>query len=186
MTVFVVLMFNMVGGELDKCLSVWNLQFTRKKVWSFFFCLHFGDRIINCSARSAIVMCLPLSLAQSKTITPALSDQLSFPFDPNNFVSWLFLLVFIIVCLFVFWYSLFVGRPCPTNYPSVVHANNLSWSPRSQEHILMKDNLQFALYCICNRICISFCVSNNLDLLGAKSILPTINIWKLMRAICNS
>ena len=163
--------------------EICNLQ--EKKYFLTAFCIAV-DRIINCSARSAIVMCLPLSLAQSKTITPALSDQLSFPFDPNNFVSWLFLLVFTIVCLFVFWYSLFVGRACPSNYPSVVHANNLSWSRGSQEHILMKDNLQFALYCICNRICISFCVSNNLDLLGAKSILPTINIWKLMRAICNS
>ena len=159
--------------------EIYNLQ--EKKYFLTAFCIAV-DRIINCSARSAIVMCLPLSLAQSKTITPALSDQLSFPFDTSNFASWLFWLVLTIVCL----YSLFVGRPCPSNYPSVVHANNLSWSSGSQEHILMKDNLQFALYCICNRICTSFCVSNNLDLLGAKSILPTINIWKLMRAICNS
>ena len=56
-------------------------------------------------------MCLLLSLAQSKTITPALSDQLSFPFDPNNFVSWLFLLVFTIVCLFVCWSTLSLQLP---------------------------------------------------------------------------
>ena len=103
-------MFNMVGGELDKCLSVWKLQFTREKYFLSAFCITV-DRIINCSARSAIVMCLPLSLAQSKTITPALSDQLSFPFDPNNFVSWLFLLVFTIVCLFVCWSTLSLQLP---------------------------------------------------------------------------
>ena len=88
--------------------EIYNLQ--EKKYFLSAFCITV-DRIINCSARSAIVMCLPLSLAQSKTITPALSDQLSFPFDPNNFVSWLFLLVFTIVCLFVCWSTLSLQLP---------------------------------------------------------------------------
>ena len=95
--------------------EIYNLQ--EKKYFLSAFCIYTVitvDRIINCSARSAIVMCLPLSLAQSKTITPALSDQLSFPFDPNNFVSWLFLLVFTIVCLLVFlvcWSTLSLQLP---------------------------------------------------------------------------
>ena len=78
--------------------EIYNLQ--EKKYFLTAFCIAV-DRIINCSARSAIVMCPPLSLAQSKTITPALSDQLSFPFDPNNFVSWFFCWCLqLFVCLF--------------------------------------------------------------------------------------
>ena len=145
MTVFVVLMFYMVGRQLDMCLIVWNLQFTRKKEWSLFFCLHFGDRIINCSGRSAIVLCLLLSVTQSKTITPALSDQLSFPFDTSNFVSWLFLLVFTVVCLFV-------GIPCLLVDP-VPSITRLSFTPTTYLDLVGAKSV-FLRMLICNLLCI--------------------------------
>ena len=114
--------------------EIYNLQ--EKKYFLTAFCIAV-DRIINCSARSAIVMCPPLSLAQSKTITPALSDQLSFPFDPNNFVSWLFLLVFTIslfVCLLVFlvcWSTLSLQLPvCRSRQQLIL----IFWEPRAYSH----------------------------------------------------
>ena len=127
--------------------EIYNLQ--EKKYFLPAFCITV-DRIINCSARSAIVMCLPLSLAQSKTITPALSDQLSFPFDPNNFVSWLFLLVFTIVCLF------FVGIPCLLVDP-VPPITRLSFTPTTYLDLLGAKSV-FSRMLICNLLCIVFVI----------------------------
>ena len=126
--------------------EIYNLQ--EKKYFLPAFCITV-DRIINCSARSAIVMCLPLSLAQSKTITPALSDQLSFPFDTSNFVSWLFLLVFTVVCLFV-------GIPCLLVDP-VPPITRLSFTPTTYLDLLGAKSV-FSRMLICNLLCIVFVI----------------------------
>ena len=137
MTVFVVLMFNMVGGELDKCLSVWNLQFTRKKVWSFFFCLHFGDRIINCSARSAIVMLLSrclwprvkqlLLLYQTNCLFLLIRTTLF----PGFFVGVYNCLFVCFLVFFVCWSTLSLQLPvCRSRQQLIL----ISWEPRAYSH----------------------------------------------------
>ena len=128
--------------------EIYNLQ--GKKYEVSFFCLLFGDRIINCSARSAIVICLSLSLAQSKTITPALSDQLSFPFDPNNFVSWFFCW-----CLQLF-VCLFFGILCLLVDP-VPPITRLSFTPTTYLDLVGAKSV-FSRKIICNLLCIVFVI----------------------------
>ena len=95
-------------------------------------------------------MCLPLSLAQSKTITPALSDQLSFPFDPNNFVSWFFCW-----CLQLF-VCLFFGILCLLVDP-VPPITRLSFTPTTYLDLVGAKSV-FSRKIICNLLCIVFVI----------------------------